>query len=235
MGNKKLTRQNELIITKQVGDVTGDGMPDTVFLTGKKSEFLTNFIENIAVNVQNGRTGKIVRIPLKVNEGYNPKLFLGDFTNNGTLDILVGIPTGGTGGFVYYYLLSFYGNNFRYLFDPEKINQGLKFDVNYRDNYKVDVSSKELGRNFVIDVSSKKDMYEQSKIYNKKGKLIRPYKGFVNALSSLVPVRNPDGSYNLQSLQRITGIANADTLGYVQGTWKYENGMLRLQNVTVVL
>ena len=40
------------------------------------------------------------QIPLKQNMGYNPTIFLGDFTGNHIEDILVVSDTGGSGGIV---------------------------------------------------------------------------------------------------------------------------------------
>jgi len=79
------------------GDVTGDRIPDTIYLTGIKTP-QSPFIQNITLLIQDGRTGRLTGIQLPENAGYDPSLFLGDFTGNGVADILISIATGGSGG-----------------------------------------------------------------------------------------------------------------------------------------
>lgn len=49
-------------------------------------------------------------IALKENAGYDPSIFLGDFTGDGVEEILISIPTGGSGGTYYHYIYSFVQN-----------------------------------------------------------------------------------------------------------------------------
>ena len=67
------------IISFKRGDVNGDGIPDNVYLTGIKT-LDSPFTQNITLVIQDGRTGRFTSIPLSDNLGYNPKLFLGEFT-----------------------------------------------------------------------------------------------------------------------------------------------------------
>jgi hypothetical protein len=83
------------------GDVNGDRIPDNVYLTGIKTS-ISPFTQNITLEIQDGRTGKFVTIPLSENVGYNPRLFLGEFTGDGTADILISIDSGGSGAIMYH-------------------------------------------------------------------------------------------------------------------------------------
>ena len=100
-------RANQSVVAYGVGDVTGDKVPDHVYLTGAKTPD-SPFIQQITLHVQDGRTGNITNVPLpkNANAGYNPYLFLGDFTGDGVADMLISIATGGSGGIMYHYLLS---------------------------------------------------------------------------------------------------------------------------------
>jgi hypothetical protein len=75
--NNTLMLPNVVFFAK--GDVTGDRISDNVYLTGIKTPD-SPFIQNITLVVQNGATGMFTRVPFKNNAGYNPRLFLGDFT-----------------------------------------------------------------------------------------------------------------------------------------------------------
>ena len=96
----------QTIVAYASGDVNGDRIPDNVYLTGIKT-YDSQFIENILLEIQNGMSGEVTKIEFGDNAGYNPTIFLGDFTGNGVDDILIGINSGGSGGIMYYYIYSF--------------------------------------------------------------------------------------------------------------------------------
>ncbi len=217
-------RQNFYILDKKTGDVNGDGIPDTVYLTGEKGE--NPFYENIKVIVQDGRTMKRDTIPLypKYSMAYSPWLFLERFTNSSAEEIMVSLPVGGSGALTYYYVISFLNNNARYMLGPEQFRvllKTLQIDVEYMDNYKVLVKSNKLNQSYTLDVSDRKESYEGT-LYDKNGKLINSQEGFVLNQPHLYPVKF-DGTqpYKLESLDDIAGTSHADKLGYTVTYWMY--------------
>ena len=114
------------IVSYARADVNGDRIPDNVYLAGIKTPS-SPFIQNITLVIQDGMTGMFTSIPLKENAGYNPTLFLGDFTGDGVADILVSIASGGSGGIMYHYIYSFINNVARLLFDFNTYNEQFKY------------------------------------------------------------------------------------------------------------
>jgi hypothetical protein len=228
------SRVDPSIVSFARGDVTGDKVADNVYLTGTKTPD-SPFIQNITLVVQDGRTGAYKSVDLSENAGYNPTLFLGDFTGNGVDDILIRIDSGGSGAFTYDYVYSFVNNNPQLLFDFNVYNEQFQYDVNYQDNYKVKVVSKINNLTYLIDISLRDPEY-LSEIYNANGKLKSPIEGFVNPLSGLYPVDfDSNGVYELLAYQKIAGRYNADALGYVLNTlaWKNDRFVLQNQNVAI--
>jgi hypothetical protein len=228
------TRVNPSIVSFARGDVTGDRVPDNVYLTGTKTPD-SPFIQNITLVVQDGRTGRTRSVQLSDNAGYNPTLFLGDFTGNGIADILIRINSGGSGAFTYDYVYSFVNNNPKLMFDFNVYNEQYQYEVTYLDNYKVKVVSKINNQTYLIDISLREPEY-LNEIYDAKGKLKSPITGFVNPLSALYPVDfDSNGVYELMAYQKIAGRYNADALGYVLNTlgWKNESFILQNQNVAI--
>ncbi|HEY8889102.1 MAG TPA: VCBS repeat-containing protein [Clostridium sp.] len=222
------------IVSYASGDVNGDKIPDNVYLTGIKTPD-SPFIQNITLVIQNGMTGEFTSVSLRDNAGYNPTLFLGDFTGNGVDDILIGINSGGSGGIMYYYIYSFIKNVPQLLFDFNVYNDLYKYDVTYKDNYKVEVISKNNNQKYIIDISNRGVDY-LSEIYDKFGKLKSPINGFVNPIGGLYPVDfDSNKVYELLAYQKIAGRYNADSLGYVLNTLKWKDNKFVLDNQNVAI
>lgn len=222
--NRKNNALNTYLLDKQIGDVNGDSIPDTVYLVGEKTE--NPFYENIKVIVQDGSTMQSYMIPLypKYSMAYTPWLNLANFTDQKTNEIMVNLPVGGSGGLNYYYVISFLGNKAEYILGPEEfavLSQSLGYKVIYMDNYRVLVKSEKLDKSYTLDISSRKEVYEGT-VYDKDGKLIKPQEGFVIDLPTLYPIKI-DGSvpYKLEANQDIAGTSHADQLGYIVSYWKY--------------
>jgi hypothetical protein len=230
-----LSRVNRpVVVAFARGDVTGDRVPDNVYLTGIRTSE-SPFTQNITLVIQDGRTGGWTNVPLRENAGYDPSLFLGDFTENGVDDILISIATGGSGGIMYHYVYSVVNNMAQLLFDSNVYNAQYQYEVTYQDNFKVEVNSKENNQRYMIDLSLRDPEY-LNEIYDENGKLISPITGFVNPLSGLYPVDfDSNGVFELLAYQKIAGRYNADSLGYVLNAlgWKDRRFALLNQNVAI--
>ena len=216
------------------GDVTGDKVVDTVYLTGIMTP-ASPFIQQITLHVQDGATGKVTSVALHENAGYNPTIFLGDFTGNGVKDILVSINSGGSGGIMYHYIYSFENNTPKLLFDFNVYNEQYEYKVTYLNYYKVEVISLINNKTYIIDISTRGDEY-LNEIYDENGKLRSPITGFVNPLSGLYPVDfDSNNRYELLAYQKIAGRYNADALGYVLNTLSWLDTRFVLQDQYVAI
>ncbi|MFP5114139.1 hypothetical protein ACSU64_17400 [Bacillaceae bacterium C204] len=232
--SRNMNQNTTTIVDAKRGDVDGDGIIDNVLLSGHKTKD-SPLWKNITLTVQNGKTNQVQQIPLKNNMGYNPTLFLGDFTGNKVEDILVVMDTGGSGGAIYAYIFSDMKGQMRQIFDSDIFNEEYKYSVNYQDQYKAAVISHKQKEKYILDLSYKGQEY-LTEIYNNNGVLKEPIEGWVNPLSGLHPVDfNRDGTYELEAYQRIAGRYNADSLGFVQNVLKWNGQAFGLdrQNVSI--
>ncbi len=224
--NQQLTQP---IVAEAVGDVTGDGYEDYVFLTGGTTKD-SPFIQDITLHIMDGRTGLQSSIPLQTNVGYQPTLFLGDFTNDGVKDILISIASGGSGGIMYYYIYSYLYLQPKLIFDYNVFNQYFKYQVTYQDNYKVLVQDLTVPNKFMIDISLKDPDY-LGEIYNPDGTLKQGIEGFVNPIGGLYPIDfDGNGVYELFIFQKVAGRYNADSLGYIQTIINWKNDQFNYQD-----
>lgn len=215
------------VVASATGDVNGDLIPDSVYVTGYR-ESEGYIIQNMVLGIRDGATGVSVSIPLQENMGYNPMLFLGDFTGDGINDIFITIPTGGSGGTTNTYIYSFVNNEPRLLFDSAAFNQAYQYEVTYQDNYKVEVVSKRNNARYLIDLSLREPEYLNG-IYDANGKLKEPISGWVDPISGIYPVDfGFDGVYYLLAYQQIAGSYHADTVGTMQNRLKWNGYMFVL-------
>lgn len=214
---------SDYIMDCQDGDVNGDRVPDSVCTVGNRPYDLQSpFVEDIALLIQDGVTHKYTRIPLKENQGYNPTVFLGDFTGDGVQDIFVSVDSGGSGGFSFDYVYSFLDNKPKLLFDSEAYSERYQYEVNYLNNYKVEVLSKVMKKRYIIDISERGADY-LDEIYNADGTLKAPLQGEVIPMGNVYPIDyQRDRVYELNVIQRIIGRYNADGLGWMNTNLKWD-------------
>lgn len=225
--------KNTYVLDFKQGDVNGDGIIDNVYLLGQKESQTDYYADNLMILVQNQHMN-IAQIPLKNAGGYNSSLFLGPFTSKQKLDILVSVDTGGSGGYIFAFLYTLMNNRPIELFNANSFENYSMYEAQFRDNFKVEISGKNNNALFIIDVSSRRDLYINAGIYDKSGKLIKETKGGVLGLGALFPlVSNYNGLYQLLAYQRIIGIYNADNLGAVQTYLEWDGKKLTSNRVEV--
>lgn len=216
------------VVNSQWGDVNGDGIADYVYLTGTASAD-SPYTQNIQLHVRDGRTNQTFSIPLKENTGYNPTIFLGDFTGNGVNEILINIDSGGSGAFTYDSMYSFLNNRAQLLYDNDWFVESYSkdTDVIYEDGYKVRILNRSLNKQYVLDISERGRDY-LSQMYDEQGKLTKPTRGSVLGVSGAYPIDlQRDGIYELFPFQRVIGLYNADALGYLQTPLSWDKEQLR--------
>lgn len=222
--------QNQMIALNGMwGDVTGDGVPDYVYLTAVQEDPTSPYLKQITLRVMDGRTRQLQTIQLSNNAGYQPTIFLGDFTGNHIQDILVSIQSGGSGAFTYNEIYSDVNMQVRQLYNNDWFYDAYSKDatVTYEDNYKVRIVVPALSKQYVIDLSLRDPEY-LSELYDDNGKLKKPVQGSVMGVSGAFPIDlQGDGVYELWPFQRVIGLYNADAIGILQTplTWEANKSM----------
>jgi hypothetical protein len=228
---------NRYLLTIREGDVSGDGIPDKVYLYGSKTgDSESSFVDNILIVIEDGYSGEISTITPEFNAGYNPRLFLGDFTADGVTDIKLSIDSGGSGGYGYFYIYTFINNTPKEIFNFDQYNAMYQYKVDYIDLYRVAVYNINHDKLFILDVIYQGDEYV-SQYYDEFGMLKRPIQGDVLAIGALMPfIQNEEvNAYELLAYQRIIGPINSDTLGYVQNVLSWDGEEFVSTRMSVVI
>ncbi len=219
---------NQLVLLdRQYVDVTGDHIPDQVSLSGQKFSPDTVYYKQLYVEVVDKATQKPTTITLQ--GGYNPKMLFCDFNGDRVADIYVSAETGGSGGTSNYYIYTDINN----IPTELPVPQPLTITGHFQDHYKVSISIKEQNKTYTLDLSERKNTYEQDGFY-RNGKLVTPSNVLPNAYSVLRPVdTDHNGVCELYGVQRIAGFYNADTIAYATSLWKWDRNHWMLVEATV--
>jgi len=199
-------------------DVTGDGVKDTVYMTGTQTG-ASPYIQDIQLVVKDGATGQTITGGIADFAGYYPRLFLGDFNGDKVADAYVEAASGGSGGWYHHQIVSFKNDQTNLLFS-DKFNREPLVSGKFVDGYKAEINYS--NQSIILDVSKRKADYLRLGLYADTGIVQKEAKLMVSPYGSLIPVDiDNDGTYELQGAQRISGAYNADGLATVEATIKY--------------
>lgn len=209
------------LLSVSYGNVTGKGVQKVELFAEFENKGL--YATNVYVAVSDAKTGAaLTEIHPETNSGYSPAITLADFTGDGVKEIFLGMDSGGSGGFGYYYIYALSGDKTQTLFDYAE--QKNEYVANYADGYKVNVTFLPTEDVFTIDISDRGAEY-LGVLYNSDGTLKKPVAAEVSAVNTVLPFFvNYDRRYNVLVMRRITGLYNADSFGYTQDFMSYEDG-----------
>ena len=236
---KKPVREIELVvqrgekISSMLADVDGDGKEEVVELLGTKIADSTHYKGDIYVLVKEQGTDKIKKYcrPQDLG-GYDAYLTAADVTGDGIDDVIIAAPTGGSGGIVDYRILDFGEKEPREIFGREE-NKGVPFTGYFLPNFQVKLVFPSIDKELVLALPDAKDLYVHLNAYNRDGSLknsgLRPYTQNLTNLFTLDT--NGDGRSDVITTQRVVGVTNVDTIGYVRTKWRYKAGSWQQEKV----
>ncbi|MGA9287702.1 MAG: VCBS repeat-containing protein [Anaerobacillus sp.] len=231
-----MLRTDRILLDQQIGDVTGDGMQDLIQLTGTKPFGNESpYVDKVILRIKNEYAGLDVSFSLPRSSGYNPTLYLGDFTGNKVNEILVRSDSGGSGGITYDFLYSYLNQSLRLLFDQESYYNAFTYSVNYLDYYQAKVEVQTLNQTYIVSLLYKGKEY-LSEIYNVDGSLKEPVRGGVLPPGGVYPIDlQRDGVDELLVYQKVIGRYNADGLGFLSTPlqWKENQFMPMYQTLCI--
>jgi len=226
-------QRGELLATAY-GDIDGDGEEEKILLLGNKFGPGSQYYTNLYLLTKETKTDHIESaIRPTIAGGYDCSLRLADVTGNGVDDVLIVAPTGGSGGIIDYRIVDFTDNKPREIFTAED-NQGVPISGDYLPDYKVQITFGEKAKKVIMDVPSDIGLYGYLGVYGEDGSLLQnyhhPYGQYLSGL--LMLDTDGDGVSEVVTTQRIVGLNNTDTLGYVRAVWRYTAVAWRLDSYT---
>ncbi|WP_226641793.1 hypothetical protein [Mesobacillus subterraneus] len=210
------SKEKTVTVSENKVDITGDGKKDLVYVKGVPFEEGAQYLKHIYLKIK-ASDGEIYKIELEA--GYDPAIIFRDLNHDSVKDMLISVPTGGSGGLSNFYLYSLKDFQVTDLTVPEPLAVSSQFE----DGYKASISIQETGQSYSFDLSNRKEEYERLGLYQ-DGKLNEPTELMVLPFGTLKPIKFKNDRYGLKGSQRINGAYNADGIANLESTWLYENG-----------
>jgi hypothetical protein len=207
-------------LSKEEMDITGDGKDDVILLKGVPYEEEDSFLKRIYLEVaaSNEKT-----YTLSLESGSKASVQLIDLNNDGVKDLFTSVLSEENEGTVINLLYSLKDFVVTKLAVPEP----LEMESHFLNNFKAEIRLAQSGKSYIFNLKDRKNYYRKMGVYY-KGKLNEPTELTVNTFSSLNPVTLEGEIKGLKGIQRVTGIANGDTIALVESTWIFDNGHWRL-------
>lgn len=149
-----------VLIDEKIGDVNGDGIKDRVSVYGDKLSD-SDFIYSIIIEVEGGTGGWFKVDMITELNGYNPTLFLGDFTKDQKNDILFQMDMMFNSmnskdiGEYGVSIITIKDNLIETIFSSNRYNTEYLFLVEYNDLYKISILNVKVNKLFLLDISDK--------------------------------------------------------------------------------
>lgn len=222
------------ILDTREADVTGDGITDTIYLAGHKVQTNASYTDDLNITVENGADKSLIIFPLDAVSGYQSSLFAGDFTGDQIADVYVETASGGSGGWSYHNIVSFYGAEPKEIFGSKE-NVAANVTGKFVDGWTVALTNHTDGKTLSVGVKERRQDYLRLGIYDTKGKVQRETQIMSAPFSRLEPIDlDHDGVFELKGIQSLSGAYRADRLADVETIFKYMGAAWQSESMLIM-
>jgi hypothetical protein len=211
------------VIDFKMADVFGTGHNYYIYLLGSRIYGeVSPYVGKLGLVIKDTNNETVKIIPLEVEEGYKPQLFIGDFTGDKADDVMVSIFTKSSLDAAASYIYHIEGEQVKLILNTPQLLNNESTQVIYQDQYKVEVLPALTQKVYPLDMSHKSESY-LDELYDLEGHLLHKYTGQIEEAMTIVPL-DYDGNqvYYVLIIQRIMGISSEDFLGTVETILKWQ-------------
>lgn len=217
----------QTILDVKVGDVIKKFGQDKVVLVGSYLDENSSYVENVEIVINKSKGGEAITAKVPYS-GYNLELFLADFNGDEKDEIMLRGAYGGSGGYAIAAIYDYQDEKLIEVFNPDIFSEKYPFTPKYLEGYKVIVASDVLKETFTFDISNKPKIYLDL-IYDEKGKVKEFEQPTVSAINNAFPIKFPfDKVYYLFIRQRVIGVSNADSIGYIESFVELKDNYIKI-------
>lgn len=216
------------VIGIQYGDVDGDYKCEKIILMGTPYQEGSSFMSELELIVHYMDDAKF---KFKIDfSGYAMNLFLGDFLQEGSDQILIIGQSGGSGNYALARLYKFEQSRLKLVIDDEDLSNLLRYQTYYQNDGEIGIKSLTTGAGFTLNIRGRR---LTSPGYNPMPQPLSVPS--VSNINSIYPIKQPYSNYyTLQIQQRIIGEVNADLLGMMQSIIEITQSVPVIQTQAIV-
>ncbi|GAB6170148.1 hypothetical protein JCM1393_26080 [Clostridium carnis] len=218
---------DENIILSKGGNVKGGEKEAIIYLIGKKDgESESSIYKNLKIVISDGEDGKNTEVLIKNIEGYNPKIYVVNFTDNEYKEILFTIENKNESEGIYSSVIGYDGSKFIEFFNSKNFEYDHSCKVIYDNFYKIKLIE-ENEKKYFIDISNKPKQ-NLNNIYTEKGKLKYKIEETVSKISGVYPMLSKNGdNFDLCITKDIIGQYNLGYFGKIIYILKYNSNKFK--------
>lgn len=218
--------------TKFIEQWQSPSQKDKITLLAQPFDTLSPYYKHFYLLVEANNKKKIFPFPEESDGGYEPQMKALRLSSKKNMEYLISAATGGSGGCYNTTIFSWNGKTLKPILDVYQ-DFKLKAEGAFLNNYKAELKiylKPGTQKRFIFDLTKYKDRYKD--YYHPNGQLIKEVKLWQGCLGELQPIDiNQDGILGIRSTHPIKGIANFDTIGFLEITWSYNKGQWRILNL----
>lgn len=222
-----LYRDDNYIVSVQIGDIDGDYELEKVVLMATPFETGSSYIQSAELIIEKKNKPQ-ENIKLDII-GYDLDLILEDFTGDNNKEILIRGAVGGPGGYVFARIYKYEEGTLKLIFDEKTYAKNISYQSRYLDDYKIQVVCKNTNRSFEFDIS-KEDKELLNLIYDKNGNFMGDSNPYVSQMNTIYPVKPVDQKYySLMVQQKVSGFSKYYLLAGIETMFDIdENGNMSI-------
>ena len=228
--------EGAVVIYVGIDDVTGDGVLDQVFLAGKRLEADSDFMAQHGLYIISGKDGSVIEKWLgDESAGYPGTISFGRMNPDASVDMLIELPSGGSGGITTAMPVTFQDGKYALLADLYLLNDGPSVDFVVEDGYKLTVKYEGIGYTLdLLNGKAKDDEGIYKGLYDANGRKVGTLKPAIDPVSAseLMDLNN-DGIFEIVTYRSIWAAYHANGLGYARSTWGWEGDAIKPRFVSV--
>lgn len=216
---KEYMPADEEVITCMTGYLGCERVECMVVIKGVPFDNNSAFYKELTLMVMN----KNCCVEMELKGGYNPRCSLMNFNDDGGDEIYITIDSGGSGGYQYFYVCALYKCKLKMMISDDMYNQKYdNYKCKYLDYFKAEIKN-EADYVWLCALCCKGSEY-LSQIYDMDGKLKMPRDGTVSSANYSCPIYDQKrNTHELLVYQRVTGMYQADSLGYMECRLKFKD------------
>jgi len=222
--------EGAVLVSGGYADVTGDGTVDQVYLISKRMQADADYMSEHGLLIIEGKEGaQLLHWLGPESAGYPGTIEFGKLDPGKSTDILINLPSGGSGGITTAMPVSVEGGKLKVLADLYALNDSPAIDLIVGDKYKLLATYD--GIEYSIDLlrgSASDEAGTYKGIFDEQGRKVGTIKPVIDPVSA-TEMRdvNNDGMSELITYRAVWAVYHANTVAIARSVWGWEGDAIK--------